>query len=332
VTRARRATAAAWVCVTAVSLAGVVTTVMAWGHLVVSDRITSLWLPPAAVLYATLGAVVVRRAGNVIGWFLLVIGAGIAIMASASAYAVLGITHPGTLPAPELAGLLAEWSFVPVFSGLGFMLVLFPSGTLPSPRWRPFAALALLATALTMAGFVVHPRQIALPAPGGVSLTYANPLGIDSLGPVLSTVLPGTLNRLGALGTVLLAAAFLSLVIRYRSGGSEVRQQIKWITLAAVALAVCQLAALLAIAATGTGSNPVATADYAVTPIIALFGIPALITVAILKHGLYESLSSTTMNDARELSAGTHRCAGVDRHGLLVVSICPLQPLPVICL
>ena len=150
---------------------------------------------------------------------------------------MLGIAQPGTLPAPELVGLLAEWSFVPVFSGLGFMLVLFPSGTLPSPRWRPFAALALLATALAMAGFVVHPRLIALPAPGGVSLTFANPLGIDSLGPVLSTVLIGTLNGLGALATVLLAAAFVSLVVRYRSGGRVVRQQIKWITLAAVALA-----------------------------------------------------------------------------------------------
>jgi len=288
VTRSRRATAAAWVSVTAVSLAGVVLTVMAWGHLVTSDKINELTQAPSAVLYATLGALIVRRAGNVIGWFLLGNGAVLAVNAAASAYAVLGITHPGTLPAPELVGLLAEWIFVPVFAALVFMLGLFPSGTLPSPRWRPFAALALLATALTMAGFVVHPRLIALPAPGGASLTVANPLGIESLGPVLSTVLPGTLNSLGVLGTVLLAGAFVSLVVRYRSGGRVVRQQIKWITLAAVALVVCQVAALLGAAATGTGSNPVTIAAFAATPVIVLFGIPALITVAILKHGLYE--------------------------------------------
>ena len=287
-TRSRRATAAAWVSVTAVSLAGVVLTVMAWGHLVTSDKINELTQAPSAVLYATLGALIVRRAGNVIGWFLLGNGAVLAVNAAASAYAVLGITHPGTLPAPELVGLLAEWIFVPVFAALVFMLGLFPSGTLPSPRWRPFAALALLATALTMAGFVVHPRLIALPAPGGASLTVANPLGIESLGPVLSTVLPGTLNSLGVLGTVLLAGAFVSLVVRYRSGGRVVRQQIKWITLAAVALVVCQVAALLGAAATGTGSNPVTIAAFAATPVIVLFGIPALITVAILKHGLYE--------------------------------------------
>src|SRR5262245_1451577 len=168
------------------------------------------------------------------------------------------------------------------------MLLLFPSGTLPSPRWRPFAGLALLATALAMAGFVVHPRLIALPAPGAESLAVANPLGVGSLGPVLSTVLIGTLNGVGVLLTVLLAAAFVSLVVRYRSGGREVRQQIKWITLAVVAAAVCQVAALLATMATGCDSNPVTTTAFVVIPVIALFGIPALITVAILKHGLYQ--------------------------------------------
>jgi len=282
------ATAAVWISVTVLSLAGAVLTIMALGGLNTSDTVTNLWAAPAAVLYATLGALIVRRAGNLIGWFLLGLGAGLAVMASASAYAVLGITHPGTLPAPELVGLVAEWSFVPILGALALMLLLFPTGRLPSPRWRPFVWLGLLATALAMIGFVVHPRLVVLPAPGGESLAFPNPLGIRSLGPVLSTVLIGTLNSLGVLGTVLLAAAFASLAVRYRSAGREVRQQIKWITLAAVAAAVCQPAALLAIAATGTQANPVTVTAYIVTPVIALFGIPAVITVAILKHDLYQ--------------------------------------------
>ena len=261
---------------------------MASGSLTTSDTISNLSAAPAAVLYATLGALVVRRAGNVIGWLLLGEGAALASMEAASAYAVLGITQPGTLPAPELVGLLAEWSVIPVFVVLGFMLLLFPSGTLPSPRWRPFAGLALLATALAAAGFVVHPRTMALPAPGGDSLMVANPLGISSLGPVLSTVLIGTINALGVLLSVLLAAAIVSLVVRFRTGGREVRQQIKWLTLAVAATAFFQVMALLATAATGTGANLVTTAADTATPIMALFGIPALITVAILKHGLYQ--------------------------------------------
>ena len=209
-------------------------------------------------------------------------------MASASAYAVLGIAHPGTLPGPELMALLAEWSFVPIFTAIVFMLLLFPSGTLPSPRWRSFAGLALLATALALAGFVVHPRLIALPAPGGESLTVANPLGIESLGAVLSTVVIGTLDSLGAVDLVLLAVASVSLVVRYRSASRDVRKQIKWILVAAVGATVGQLVALLGIAVTGTESNPVTTVAFVVIPIIMLFGIPAIIAVAILKHGLYQ--------------------------------------------
>jgi signal transduction histidine kinase len=288
VTGARRATAVAWLLITVLSLAGAMLTVLAWGDLKTQDAVSNLSTAPAAVLYATLGALIVRRAGNIIGWILIGIGAGLAIMSLASAYAVLGITHPGTLPAPELVGLLAEWTFIPVLTGVGFTLLLFPSGSLPSPGWRPFAGLGLLATALTMVGFVVHPRLVALPAPGDTSLMFENPLGIRSLGPVLSTVLIGTVNGLAVLGTVILAAAFVSLAVRYRSGGREVRQQIKWIALAAAVLTACQLVALLALAATGDASNPVTVTAYVVTPITALFGIPAIITLAILKYGLYQ--------------------------------------------
>jgi signal transduction histidine kinase len=274
--------------ITVLSVANLILTIMARNDLATTDAVSGLIYAPAPVLYATLGALIVRRAGNVIGWMLIGIGGAQAISWLASAYAVFGVAHPGTLPAPELAGLLGEWSFIPVFTGIGFMLLLFPSGTLPSPRWRPWAGLGLLATALTMVGFVVRPRLMALPAPGGVSLMLENPLGVRSLGPVLSTVLIGTLNGLSVLVTVILAAAFVSLAVRYRSGGREVRQQIKWLALAAVAVAGCQAAALLAIAITGDASNPVTVTAYVVIPVTVLFGIPAVITLAILKYGLYQ--------------------------------------------
>jgi signal transduction histidine kinase len=98
----------------------------------------------------------------------------------------------------------------------------------------------------------------------------------------------GTPDAAGGLLTVLLAAAIVSLAVRFRTGGREVRQQIKWLMLAVAGAAFGQVAALLATAATGTGANIVTTVAYAVVPAIALFGIPALITVAILKHGLYQ--------------------------------------------
>ena len=123
----------------AVAVAGrAVLTVLASGDLATADTIANLGAAIAAVLYATLGALIVRRAGNVTGWFLL--GAGPAWLPVVRlGLCGAGRQPPGTLPAPALVALLAEWSFVPVLAAIAFMLLLFPTGTLPSPRWRPFA-------------------------------------------------------------------------------------------------------------------------------------------------------------------------------------------------
>jgi hypothetical protein len=135
-----------WLSITVLSVANLILTILARNDLATTDAVSGLIYSPAPVLYATLGALIVRRAGNVIGWMLIGIGGALAINSLASVYAVFGVAHPGTLSAPELVGLLAEWSFIPVFTGIGFMLLLFPSGTLPSRRWRPWAVLGLLAT------------------------------------------------------------------------------------------------------------------------------------------------------------------------------------------
>jgi signal transduction histidine kinase len=279
--------AAGWLLVTVLALAGAILTVIVWRELAASDALANLGGSFASVVYATLGALVLWRVGNRIGWILLGVGASFAIMCLASAYAIEGITHPGTFPAPDVVGLLAEWFFVPVFVAFGFMALLFPSGTLPSPRWRPFAWAVLLVAGLAMIGFAVRPRLVALPAPGGVSLSIPNPWGVRSLGPVLSTVFIGTLNGLAVPLIAILAAAIVSLIIRYRAGGRESRQQIKWFALAGVTALASQLAALLATAASHGASSWLVTGSYAVMALLVMVGFPAAITVAILKHGLY---------------------------------------------
>ncbi len=137
-----------------------------------ADAYPNLGTSIAGAVYAALGALIIRRARrNVIGWILLGVGYGFTVISVASAYAVLGIlTHPGSLPGPELAGAVAQWTFVASIPALAFMLFFFPDGHVAIP---PMAAGKLLvgvaATVLTVIGWMVKPQPVGVPAPGGAT-------------------------------------------------------------------------------------------------------------------------------------------------------------------
>jgi len=206
-------------------------------------------------------------------------------MTSGSAYAIFGVkAHPGTLPAAATAGTLAEAAFVLVAAGLAAIFLVFPSGRLPSPRWRPAVLAGLVLTGLSVASFVVSTRQVALPAPGGISLTYPNPLAVPSLRPVTWL---GTLGGLAVLIPLLLGSAVVSLVIRYRCGDQRLRQQMKWLAMAIAGVLVCQALGGLSIAA-GQENKPLQQVPYAVTPFLVYLGIPAAMAIAILRRRLFD--------------------------------------------
>ena len=129
------------------------------------------------------------------------------------------------------------------------------------------------------------PRLLQLPAPGGISLSYPNPLGVRNLAPVLRAVPVGTLNGLAVVGVAFMAAVVVSLAVRYRAGGRLMRQQIKWLALAAAVFAACLLIALLGIAA---GQVWLTGDAYTVSAVVSLFGIPAAMAIAILRHRLFD--------------------------------------------
>jgi signal transduction histidine kinase len=276
-----------WAAAVLIAAAGVVLTALAWSDFKANDAISDMGASVSAVAYASLGALIVRRVRNPIGWLLLVTGVCVGMLSLFSGYAVLGIvTHPGALPAAEQIGAVAEWVFFPVVAMLAYMLLLFPTGTLPSRRWRPVAVLNFLVTGLLMIGFILVPRSVALPAPGGYTLTYQNPFGVPAAGRALSAI--SSLDSLLLLSVPFLGAAAVSLVLRYRAGGGELRRQINWVALVGSAFAAVQIVATVAIVADHGQQPPIAGLALAGSALIGLLGFPAAFTVGILKYRLFD--------------------------------------------
>jgi signal transduction histidine kinase len=286
--RSARATAGAWAAVTLLAVAGMVLTGLAWGALAPVDAIENQAAAASAIAYATLGALIVRRAGNLVGWLMIGEGASQAFLGAGSAYGLAGIAaYPGRLPAPAVVGALAECDFVLVIAGIAGLLFFFPSGQLPSPRWRPAAIAGAALTGVTLAMFVITPRLVTLPAPGGESLTFRNPLASRPLGLVLSAARLGSMSGLPVVASVLWALALAALIAGYRTGDARRRLQTKWLALVAVVIAACQLVGILATLA-GPAGRPVLSVAYLIQPFAALFGIPVVMTIAILRHGLFD--------------------------------------------
>jgi signal transduction histidine kinase len=268
-----------------VALAGLVLTGLEWSSLATSDKAGSVGAEAGAIAYAVLGALIVRRAGNLVGWFMLAEGIATAVMTTGSAYAIFGVkAHPGTLPAAAAVGALAEAVFVLVAIDLAALFLVFPTGRLPSPRWRSAALAGLVLTGLTLASFLVSTRRVALPAPGGISLVYPNPLAVRSLQPVTWL---GTLSGLALVFPLLLGAALVSLALRYRRGNQRQRQQMKWLGLAIAAVLATQAVGGLAIAF-GQANKPLQQVPYGITPFLVLLAIPVAMAIAILRRGLFD--------------------------------------------
>ena len=118
-----------------------------------------------AVGYSTVGAVVASpRPGNPVGWALCSIGLSWGAYHFSSEYVTYALlAAPGSLPAAKAAVWIASWLWVPGLGLIVFLALSFPSGQLPSPRWRPFAWLSVLVVAVgTIVAAFLRVRGLAL--------------------------------------------------------------------------------------------------------------------------------------------------------------------------
>jgi hypothetical protein len=223
--------------------------------------------------FSTVGALVAsRRPENPIGWLFLA-GASCWVLGElALEYAVYAVvTVPGTLPAGAWAGWFGGWA-----RGVGwliialFLLLLFPTGRLPSPRWRPVLWGAVL--------FCLFFTAVVWLSPTSADLRLAfvsNPLGLELrimnlLMEVLYFALPLTLVVSGS-----------AVIVRFRRSRGDERQQIKWFAYA-VALMVSLFLFWFSLALTGL------VPPDALLWTVPLLGLPAGVGVAILRYRLYD--------------------------------------------
>ena len=235
----------------------------------------------AGVLFGSIGLLIAVRARNVIGWILVFAGFFIALETFGGAYAAVGlVANPGSLPAPKVVAALLQPMSVLLFTSLGLMLLLFPDGDPPTPRWRPVIWLGIGAAAVAYVGFALNPVPLN---PFG-DYSFINPLGIETLAGVISTVLVGT-NWVLVLSIV---AGFAALVVRFRRGNDDLRHQVRWLGFTAVAAGACILVVATSLVVCRCDQAAGGNIIFLLFTLILLVGIPGSIAIAILKYRLYD--------------------------------------------
>jgi hypothetical protein len=161
-------------------------------------------LTSIAVGYSVLGAIIASRLPNhPIGWICCAIGLIAAVDHFAGEYAVFALlAQPHPLPSGEAMLWLQGWFWMLFVGIIVFLLLLLPTGRLPSSRWRPFAWTS-------------------------VGVISAAVIWSSAISPDVGFNAPPSPVQLSVL--LLGGVAAASLVVGRRNARGVERQQIKWL-------------------------------------------------------------------------------------------------------
>jgi uncharacterized membrane protein YhdT len=230
-----------------------------------------------AISYAPVGALIAsRHPENLVGWLLCLYGLVISISHFAAQYATYALlAQPDSLPAGEAMVWILSW-VLPIINGLTvFYILLFPTGRLPSRRWR---WLGWLTVAFVVVGVIL--AAFSSGALLGILGPIQNPLGIEGFSNIYYKAI------LFIMTPLLTAAAALAVFIRLRRAIGVERQQVKWFAYAAAAYVS---ASTLAYGIPGVIDTPLWFERVGFALNIAFIpAIPIAIGIAILRYRLYD--------------------------------------------
>jgi hypothetical protein len=225
-----------------------------------------------AVSVATVGAVLAsRRPRHPVSWLLLGFGLSLSAAGASAAYTNYGVANPGA-PGAGMVALYTPAAIVIAMACNGFVLVLTPTGMLPSPRWRWWAAVTAATPVALLLVVTFAPRPTARPAEA-----VHSPLDLQALDGALLVAYQAAFAV--AITAVVVAAA--SLVIRFRRARGIERQQLRWVAFATVIVSLLSVVNLIALA----------LGAYTLAPLVGGLNPPILsaaIGAAILRYRLYD--------------------------------------------
>lgn len=276
----------------ALSIAMLITSVVASIAISVAMDVVGLRLPTYAptqviVLAAMFNATAIlqslvggfiewRRPGHAIGRLLLLSG-------PAYGFVSAGWTTNGAMESffdPQLyrviswAIVILSWPAIALIAG--WIPLVFPTGTLPGPRWRLPVALVVGLFGVGLAAMASRPGHLS----EGSELT--NPFGVEwwptGLQPFADAV---PLELVVVLG---LGAA--SVITRYRQGEGVERLQIRWLASAVAVAGIGFVGSVISFAVKPQGapiSTPITLVSYA-----GVMLMPVAIGIAVLRYRLFE--------------------------------------------
>ena len=227
------------------------------------------------LLYAGVGSIIEwRRPGHRIGRLLMVAGPlyGLLALVWDVGGSMENVVGRDAAPLLSWLGIFMSWAGISLIAG--WLPLLFPTGYLPSPRWRvPVAILAGIGTAGVLAA-AVRPGPLA---PG---VKMANPAGIDGWPPVLQPLVDSILVILIAF----IGLAVASLISRYRHGDAIERLQVRWLIAAVAVVAIGLIGNVIEGLLRTDGEDFVSVILFSVGFLL----MPVAIGIAVLRYKLYE--------------------------------------------